>query len=152
MLWAILELASYLSKQKKYSFLSPLFVAAVVGLVRLRRNLCASGASPDQQPSKISAVVGRKNQCERVRLWRNLSAYGGWSLSAQNHTNIGRKNKSMSGAGAESCSSRLSRDVTCPPLAELVRLWRNLCASGASPDQQHCMMDISPQSIPLISE
>jgi len=52
MLWAILELASYLSKQKKYSFLSPLLVAAVVGLVRL------------------SAVVGRKNQCERVRLWR----------------------------------------------------------------------------------
>ncbi len=68
--WVILELASYLSKQKKYSFLSPLLVAAVVGPVRLWRNLSASGASPDQQPSKISAVVGRKNQCERVRLWR----------------------------------------------------------------------------------
>jgi hypothetical protein len=41
---------------------------------------------------------------------------------------------------------------TCAPLTLPVRLWRNLCASGASPDQQHCMMDISPQSIPLISE
>jgi hypothetical protein len=120
--WVILELASYLSKQKKYSFLSPLLVAAVVGLVRLRRNLCASGVTcaPPAHRLTNNQVKFLPLLAERISV--SVSAYGGWSLSAQNHTNIGRKNKSMRGAGAESCSSRLSRDVTCPPLAELVRL------------------------------
>jgi hypothetical protein len=34
---------------------------------------------------KFPAVVGRSNQSERVRLWRNLSASGGRSLNAQSH-------------------------------------------------------------------
>jgi hypothetical protein len=40
---------------------------------------------PSHRWRDSQAVVGRGNQCERVRLWRNLSAYGGWSLSAQSH-------------------------------------------------------------------
>jgi hypothetical protein len=150
--WVILELASYLSKQKKYSFLSPLLVAAVVGLVRLRRNLCASGASPDQQPSKISAVVGRKNQCERVRLWRMefecAKSYQYWPKEQVYERGGG----GILFVPTESGRYLSASGGTCAPLTLPVRLWRNLCASGASPDQQHCMMDISPQSIPLISE
>jgi hypothetical protein len=94
--------------------------------------LCASGVTcaPPAHRLTNNQVKFLPLLAERISV--SVSAYGGWSLSAQNHTNIGRKNKSMRAAGAESCSSRLSRDVTCPPLAELVRLWRNLCASGVT--------------------
>jgi hypothetical protein len=38
----------------------------------------------------------------------------------------------LSHAVVVACASRHSRDVTCPPLADLVRLWRILCAFGVT--------------------
>ncbi len=77
MLWVILELASYLSKQKKYSFLSPLLVAAVVGLVRLWRNLCASGVTCPPVADRLTNNQVKFLPLLAERISVSVSAYGG---------------------------------------------------------------------------